>query len=127
MLKLRRSQLPATLNWLAKVVRVFRLEPEYLERARAGLTRVKWVVAARVHQGRQLNLWLAVQVQASLKQARPAGLMAALKRLLLRGRRPQQARRRQQRLRQRSWRPSCWRCWTPCAARPLPHRHSLVR
>lgn len=38
---------------------VFRLEPEYLGRARAELTRAK-SGAARVHRGRQLNLWLAV-------------------------------------------------------------------
>lgn len=67
-----------------KGVQVFRLEPEYLARARAGLTRAK-SGAARVHRGRQQNLWLAVQVQASLKQARPVGLTVALKRLLLRG------------------------------------------
>lgn len=59
MLKLRRRQLPATLKRLAKGAQVFRLEPEYLERAREGLTRGK-LGAARVHRGRQLNLLLAV-------------------------------------------------------------------
>lgn len=52
-------QLPATLKRLAKGVQVFRLELEYLERARAGLTRGR-LGAARVHRGRQQNLWLAV-------------------------------------------------------------------
>lgn len=42
-----------------KGVQVFRLELEYLERARAGLTRGR-LGAARVHRGRQQNLWLAV-------------------------------------------------------------------
>lgn len=59
MLKPGQRQLPATLKRLAKGAQLFRLEQEYLARARAGLTRAK-SGAARVHRGRLLNLWLAV-------------------------------------------------------------------
>lgn len=59
---------------------------------------------------------------------RPGEPMAAVKCLLLRCLPlPQQGRRRQQLHRQRSWRQSCWRCWTRCAARPQPHRQGPVR